>query len=236
MNNRPTQTIHDDNSSESKAFVLLSGGIDSAVCLKKASKEHDNVAAIHIDYGQQTEDIERANAEKQADDLGIPLYSCNYRAVFSEFAEGTIESKEYSRERTTDDDHSVGYVPQRNLPFLTTAAAVAEHNSKTGEDFILYHGAQQNDGEDYPDCRPTFLEAAENAINRSTYQHAIRINTPIINHTKLEVLQLGERLEVNWETTFSCYNDDCGEPCGECPACIEREEAFEKAGMDDPLT
>lgn len=228
--------MNDNNSNETKAFVLLSGGIDSAVCLKKASEEHDSVAAIHIDYGQQTEDIERANAEKQANGLGISLYTSNYRAVFSEFAEGTIEDKEYDREHTTDDDHSVGYVPQRNLHFLTTAAAVAEHNSVTGEDIVLYHGAQQNDGEDYPDCRPSFLEAAENAINRSTYQHTIRINTPIINHSKSEVLQLGERLGVDWELTFSCYNDKEGDPCGECPACIEREEAFEEAGVPDPLT
>jgi 7-cyano-7-deazaguanine synthase len=228
--------MHDDNSNESKAFVLLSGGIDSAVCLKKASEEHEDVAAIHIDYGQQTEDIEHTNAEKQADGLGIPLHSCNYRTVFSEFAEGTTEDKEYNRERTTDDDHSVGYVPQRNLHFLTTAAAIAEHNTEAGEDIVLYHGAQQNDGEDYPDCRPTFIEAAENAINRSTDQHMIRISTPIIDHSKPEVLQLGERLGVDWKVTFSCYNDENGEPCGECPACIEREEAFEKAVISDPLT
>ena len=228
--------MNDDNSKETKAFVLLSGGIDSAVCLKKASEEHESVAAVHIDYGQQTEDIERANAEKQADGLGIPLYTCNYRAVFREFAEGTIENKEYDRERTTDEEHSVGYVPQRNLHFLTTAAAVAEHNSEARDDILLYHGAQQNDGENYPDCRPTFLEAAENAINRSTDQHAIRVNTPIITHSKPEVLQLGERLEVNWETTFSCYNDENGDPCGECPACIEREDAFEEAGISDPLS
>lgn len=228
--------MHSDNSNEAKAFVLLSGGIDSAVCLQKASEEHNNVAAIHIDYGQQTEDIERANAEKQADNLDIPLYTSDYRAVFSEFAEGTIENKEYDREHRTDDDHSVGYVPQRNLHFLTTAAAVAEHNSETGEDIVLYHGAQQNDEEDYPDCRPTFLDAAENAINRSTYQHIIRINTPIINHSKSEVLQLGERLGADWQLTFSCYNDKEDDPCGECPACIEREEAFEEAGVPDPLT
>ncbi|UOO97402.1 7-cyano-7-deazaguanine synthase (plasmid) [Halococcus dombrowskii] len=145
-----------------------------------------------------------------------------------------------------DTDFSTKFTPQKqstgvlcevlNLHFLTTAAAVAEHNSETGEDIILYLGAQQNDGEDYPDCRPTFLEAAENAINQSTFQHTIRINTPIINHSKSEVLQLGERLGVDWELTFSCYNDEGGDPCGECPACVEREEAFEDAGVLDPLT
>ena len=228
--------MNDETPDKSKAFVLLSGGIDSAVCLEKAARTHDSLAAIHIDYGQQTENIERANAEKQADALDVPIYTCNYRAIFDEFAEGTIENKEYDRKHTTEDDHSVGYVPQRNLHFLTTAAAIAEHNTESGEDITIYHGAQQNDEEDYPDCRPTFIEAAESAINRSTYQHTIRITTPIIDQSKPEVLRLGEQLGVNWELTFSCYNDVEGEPCGECPACIEREEAFEEAGISDPLT
>ena len=224
------------NNSKSKAFVLLSGGIDSAVCLKQAFEDHNGVEAIHIDYGQQTEEIERTNAEKQAERHDIPLHTCNYRTVFAEFAEGTIEDKEYDRDHTTEESHSVGYVPQRNLHFLTTAAAVAEHNSESGDALTLYHGAQQNDAEDYPDCRPVFIEAAENAINQSTYQHTIEITTPIIDHSKPEILRLGDRLGVDWELTFSCYNDVNGEPCGECPACIEREEAFAEAGISDPVT
>lgn len=224
-----------DTTDHHRAFVLLSGGIDSAVCLKKAFQEYDVVEAIHIDYGQQTESIERENAEKQADQLGIPLHTCNYRTVFKEFAEGTIEDKEYDRDQTTEEGHSVGYVPQRNLHFLTTAAAVAEHHSALGEKIILYHGAQHNDAEDYPDCRPEFIEAAESAIDRSTNQHDIHIKTPIISLSKEEILRLGEELDVDWSLTFSCYNDNDGSPCGECPACIERREAFAHAGLSDPV-
>lgn len=224
-----------DTTDRHRAFVLLSGGIDSAVCLRKALEEHDVVEAIHIDYGQQTESIERENAEKQAERLDVPLHTCDYRTVFKKFAEGTIEDKEYDREHTTEEGHSVGYVPQRNLHFLTTAAAVAEHNSEAGERIVLYQGAQQNDEADYPDCRPVFIESAENAINRSTNQHEIRIKTPIIDFSKEEVLHLGERLGVDWMLTFSCYNDKEGKPCGECPACIERREAFAEAGISDPI-
>lgn len=224
------------NEISTKAFVLLSGGIDSAVCLKKALQDYDDIEAIHIDYGQQTERIERSNAEKQANRLDVPLHTCNYRTVFAEFAEGTIEDKAYDQEHTVEEGHSVGYVPQRNLHFFTTAAAIAEHNSETGDRIVLYHGAQQNDGAEYPDCRPVFIEAAENAIDRSTDQHELRIETPLIDLSKKEVLHLGERLEVKWILTFSCYNDDDGNPCGECPACIERKEAFAEADLSDPLT
>ncbi|WP_160134693.1 7-cyano-7-deazaguanine synthase [Halococcus salsus] len=226
----------DETDTTSTAFVLLSGGIDSAVCLQRALRDHDQVEAIHIDYGQQTEAIERANAEAQADRHDIPLHDCDYRTVFAGFAEGTIEDKAYDRDLTTDERHSVGYVPQRNLHFLTTAAALAEHHTDAGEPITLYHGAQRNDETDYPDCRPSFIEAAQSAVDRSTDQHSIRIRTPIIDRSKADVLHLGERLGVDWELTFSCYNDVDGEPCGECPACIEREEAFEAAGLTDPVS
>lgn len=218
-----------------KAFVLLSGGIDSAVCLQKALRDHEEVEAIHFNYGQQTEEIERANAQRQAERAGIPLHISDYRAVFGKFAEGTIENKEYDSESTTEEGHSVGYVPQRNLHFLVTAAATAEHHTGTGHGIALYHGAQRSDAEDYPDCRPAFMEAAEKAVDRSTDQHEIRIETPIMDLSKEDVLHLGDELGVDWETTFSCYNDTEGEPCGACPACIERKEAFEEVGITDPV-
>lgn len=220
----------------SKAFVLFSGGIDSAVCLEKAVDNYDDIEAIHFSYGQQTEDIEFRNAQKQADSHGIPLHRSDYRQAFQDFAEGTIEDKEYDRDQTTIEGHSVGFVPQRNLHFLVSTAAIAEHNTTAGEDIVLIHGAQNNDEEDYPDCRPEFFESAERAINRSTDQHEIAIRTPIISLSKEEVIELGSDLGVDWELTFSCYNDKKGDPCGECPACIERQEAFQEVGIGDPVT
>lgn len=218
-----------------KAFVLLSGGIDSAVCLKKALKEHENVEAIHYDYGQQTEHIERRNAKQQADNNELPLHVVDYKDVFRNFAEGTIEDKEYDQRKTVEDQHSVGYVPQRNLHLLASAAATAEHNTDTGETIVLYIGVQQGDAEDYPDCRPEFIELAKETVNHSTEQHEIEVKAPIIDKDKPEVLELGQELEVNWNLTFSCYNDETGNPCGECPACLERNEAFEKVNFKDPL-
>lgn len=219
-----------------KAFVLLSGGIDSAVCLKKAINIYGDVDAIHFDYGQQTGNIEQRNAEKQTVAEGVPLHVTNYRQVFKQFAEGTIKDKEYESSHTTEEGHSVGYVPQRNLHLLVSAAAIAEHNSETGQEIVLYHGAQNNDEANYPDCRPEFIDAAQKAVNRSTDQHRIRIKTPLIDLSNAEVIEMGEELGVDWSLTFSCYNDTEGEPCGECPACLEREEAFDSVNVNDPLT
>ncbi len=219
-----------------RAFVLLSGGIDSAVCLQQALADHEDIAAIHFDYGQQTEGIERRNAEQQAEAAGIPLHVVDYREVFGNFAAGTIRDRDYDADRTTEAGHSVGYVPQRNLHFLVSAAALAEHETETGEEIVLYLGAQGGDAADYPDCRPEFVEAARTAVDRSTDQHEIRVETPLLDRSKAGVLQLGEELGVDWTLTFSCYNDDDGDPCGECPACLERSEAFEAAGIVDPVS
>jgi 7-cyano-7-deazaguanine synthase len=217
-----------------KAFVLLSGGIDSAVCLQLALSEHDDVEAIHYNYGQQTVQREQENARHQAQNSDIPFHVVDYRDVFRNFAEGTIQDQSYDSNTVSQQGHSVGYVPQRNLHLLVSGAAVAEHHTSVGRDIVLYIGAQQNDAADYPDCRPEFIDAAEQAINRSTEQHQVTVKAPIINVSKTDVIDLGEELGVDWSLTFSCYNDTDGLPCGECPACIEREEAFNEAGIEDP--
>lgn len=220
---------------EPHTFVLLSGGIDSAVCLQYALEEYDDVAAFHFDYGQQTAAIEARNARTQAKAAGIPLHEIDYREVFGAFAEGTIDDQEYERDAQTAEGHSVGYVPQRNLHFLVSAAAVAEHNTATGRPIVLIYGAQGGDHADYPDCRPGFVDAAETAIQHSTDQHEVRVEAPVIDHSKAEVLERGDRLGVEWSLTFSCYNDRDGDPCGECPACVERKDAFAEADLTDPL-
>jgi 7-cyano-7-deazaguanine synthase len=218
-----------------KAFVLLSGGIDSAVCLKTALAEHEDVEAIHYNYGQQTYRREQENAKKQAQQHDIPFHVVDYRDVFRNFAEGTIQDQQYDSDTLSEHGHSVGYVPQRNLHLLVSAAAVAEHHTDVDRDIVLYIGAQENDAADYPDCRPAFMSAAEQAINQATEQHEVAIEAPIIDSSKPAVIKKGEELGVDWSLTFSCYNDIEGDPCGECPACLERREAFDEAGLEDPV-
>lgn len=218
-----------------KAFVLLSGGIDSAVCLQEALKNHDDVEAIHVNYGQQTELLEHRNSKLQADYNNIPFHLIDYRNVFKHFAEGTIEDKDYDSGKTEEQGHSVGYVPQRNAHLITTATALAEHYTEAGKPIKIYHGAQQGDAEDYPDCRPDFMDKLEKMLNNGTDQHDIQIENPIIDMVKEKVIQYGEELGVDWKLTFSCYNDENGNPCMECPACLERLEGFRKAEVNDPL-
>lgn len=227
----------------SKAVVLLSGGIDSATCLAIAAKTHDEVIPIHFDYGQQTAELEQRMAYNQCEhQAGVydetrirktPVL--NYQGVFSHFAEGVAESGKDFGHMNEEDGRSSGYVPMRNLHFIASGAAVADVEDADK----VYHGAQAGDEADYPDCRPTFMAAARTAVNESLPRgQGISVATPLTGKTKTEVLIKADELDVAFEYTYSCYKaTDPDDPlaCGNCPACVERAEAFEKAGLDDPF-
>lgn len=228
-----------------KAIVLLSGGIDSATCLAMAIQQYDEVKPVHYNYGQQTADFEQNQALSLAahfraeghDVQSVELI--DYSSVFSHFAGGVASDRDSfvteDGDLEEEDGRSTGYVPMRNLHLIASGAAMAD--VEDGD--AVYHGMQQGDEASYPDCRPSFAAAAEEAINRSLADgDSVSVRTPLLHRSKVEVIQQGENLGVPWEYTYSCYEaieDDEPEPCGECPACIERGEAFKVARVDDPF-
>lgn len=228
-----------------KAIVLLSGGIDSATCLALALNHYDEVQPIHYNYGQQTAEFEEQQAVNLAThfrDEGHevhPVTTIDYESVFEVFGRGVASDRDSfvteDGELEEDDGRSTGYVPMRNLHLLATGAAVAD----VSDGDAVYHGMQQGDEASYPDCRPAFAQAAETAINESLADgDSITVRVPLLHQSKVEVIQRGEDRGVPWEYTYSCYEaieDDEPEPCGQCPACIERGEAFHVARVTDPF-
>jgi len=228
-----------------KAIVLLSGGIDSATCLALALERYDEVQPIHYNYGQQTAEFEEQQAENLATHFRgqehnvHSVRTIDYQSVFEVFGRGVASDRDSfiteDGDLEEDDGRSTGYVPMRNLHLLATGAAVAD----VSDGDAVYHGMQQGDEASYPDCRPQFAAAAERAINQSLADDdTISVRTPLVHRSKIEVIQQGENLGVPWEYTYSCYEaieDDEPEPCGRCPACIERAEAFRVAGITDPF-
>lgn len=229
-----------------KAVVLVSGGIDSATCLALAADEFDVVQPVHVDYGQQTADLEYRMAMAQCTHINVEYDAkilaqkvVEYEDVFSHFAGGVASDRDSfttdDGEMVEEDGRSTGYVPMRNLHLISTASAIADVEDADA----VFHGAQGGDEEAYPDCRPGFMVAAEEAVNRSLADDdSIDLLTPLIDKSKASVIELGERLDVDWRATYSCYERvekvQNPEPCGECPACEERKEAFEEAGIEDP--
>jgi 7-cyano-7-deazaguanine synthase len=231
----------------SKAVVLASGGMDSATCFAIACEAHDEVVPVHVDYGQQTNDLERRQAERltehyqqnteaEVDDLTVVDYS----PVFQHFAGGVASDRDSfvtdDGDLEEEDGRSTGYVPMRNMHLIATGAGFAD----VGGADALYTGVQGGDLDSYPDCRPDFVASIQAAVHNSLADDRfISVETPLLYLTKTEVLQRGEELEVPWEYTYSCYEEvqdvDDPDPCGQCPACEERTEAFNEAGLQDPF-
>lgn len=231
----------------SKAVVLASGGMDSATCFAIACEAHDEVVPVHFDYGQQTNDFERRQAERLTDhyknntDTTVQdLTVVDYSSVFQHFSGGVASDRDSfvteDGNPEEEDGRSTGYQPMRNLHLIATGAGFAD----VGGADAIYTGVQGGDLESYPDCRPDFVSAAQTAIHNSLADDRfIKLETPLLYLTKTEVLQTGEDLDVPWEYTYSCYEAigdmENPEPCGACPACFERAEAFYEAGVEDPF-
>ena len=90
----------------------------------------------------------------------------------------------------------------------------------------------------YPDCRQEFITRFEELINKSTKKaiegKKFRINTPLINLTKKEIIILGKKNGVDFSKTSSCYNPNIKKMCGKCDSCLLRQRGFEEASIVDP--
>ena len=215
-----------------KAIVLVSGGMDSLVTAAIASEENQEVYFLHLNYGQKTESKEMelflkiANYFRPAD---ILIADVGYLKQIggSSLTDEKITVKNY--------DDSVGipdsYVPFRNAHLLTIATSWAEVIGANR----IYIGAVEEDSSGYPDRRESFYKNFQKAIDSGTKDETkIKIITPIIHKSKAEIIQIGKKMKVPFELSWSCYkNNDVA--CGVCDSCVLRINAFKKAGEIDPI-
>ena len=224
-----------------KILVLSSGGVDSTTCLAMAVKEvgAENVLALSVYYGQK-HDKEIQAAKKVAEYYGVERMELDLSVIFagsncSLLKQSTedipLESYAQQIEETHGERPVSTYVPFRNGLFLSSAASIALSH---GCSKIMY-GAHADDaaGAAYPDCSLDFV----NAMNQAIYLgsgNQLTIEAPFVSLTKADVVKKGLELGVPYELTWSCYEG--GEkPCGKCGTCIDRQKAFEKNGVIDPL-
>jgi 7-cyano-7-deazaguanine synthase len=92
------------------------------------------------------------------------------------------------------------------------------------------------DSSGYPDCRPEFYRAFEEAVRQGTRPDtSLRILTPVIHMSKAEIVRRGVELGVPFELTWSCYQAE-ERACGRCESCRLRLDGFRAAGVADPVT
>ena len=214
-----------------RAVVLLSGGMDSCVCAALASRDYA-AAAVHISYGQRTEQRERLAFDQICERLGISdrlvVRNEALRAVGgSALTDSRIavpEAAEIGREVP------VTYVPFRNAHFLAVAVSWAE---VLGAEKI-YIGAVEQDSSGYPDCRPAYYRAYNEVIRAGTKEGRIEILTPLIGMCKSDIVRLGLELNAPFDLTWSCYSRE-DSACGVCDSCVLRLRAFHEAGAADPI-
>ena len=218
-------------SAKERAVVLLSGGMDSCVCAALAARDYD-AAAVHVSYGQRTEDRERESFLAICDALGI-----QDRLVVSNEALRAIGGSALTdREIAVPEAHAIGkeipitYVPFRNAHLLAVAVSWAEVLGARK----VYIGAVEQDSSGYPDCRPAYYEAFNRVVQAGTKEGTIEIVTPLIALRKQEIVRLGLELGAPFHLTWSCYSRE-DRACGACDSCVLRLRAFREAGATDPI-
>lgn len=218
-------------SSKSRAVVLLSGGMDSAVCAALAVRDYEP-AAVHISYGQRTEERERQSFLAICQRLKIHdrlmVRNEALRAIGgSALTDASIPVPDAE---TLGHDVPVTYVPFRNAHFLAVAISWAEVLDASK----VYIGAVEPDSSGYPDCRPAYYKAFNDVVRAGTKYGQIEILTPLIAMRKSEIVRLGLELGAPFDLTWSCYSRE-DRACGICDSCVLRRRAFDAAGVSDPI-
>ncbi len=222
-----------DTDAGPKAVVLISGGLDSATVLALALAAGTRCYALTFDYGQRHR-IELEAARRVAQKLG----AADHRMVKLDIGwmgGSALTDKRISVPHGSSPGIPITYVPARNTAFLSIALGWAEVLGASD----IYIGANAVDYSGYPDCRPEFIRAFENLANLATRAgvegKGFRVQAPLMQMRKQEIIGTGIGLGVDYSLTLSCYDPDAsGLACGRCDACRLRAQGFAEAGVRDP--
>jgi 7-cyano-7-deazaguanine synthase len=212
-----------------KAVVLLSGGLDSSTTLYDTISRGFDCHCLIFDYGQRhKKEIRQAKAIARR--ARVPVVVIKISLPWKGSA---LLDKKISVPRTLNIKIiPVTYVPGRNIIFLSFAASYAEAIGAT----TIFIGANAVDYSGYPDCRPEFIHAYQNMLQRglktSVEGRSIKVAAPLIRLSKAQIVKLAVKLKVPLELTWSCYNGGT-KPCGVCDSCRLRAQGFAQAGIVD---
>lgn len=209
--------------------VLLSGGMDSVSALYRCREEFDRIVCVSFDYGSKHNHREIPMAAYHAQKFGYPHHVIKMDFVNELFQSALLQSGgDIPEGHYEDETMKATVVPFRNGIMLSIAAGVAESHELSH----LCIAAHAGDHAIYPDCRADFMDSMAQAIQLGTYNQ-VEIFAPFVNVDKAEIATIGHQLGVDFAQTWSCYKGN-DIHCGKCGTCVERKEAFELAGVEDP--
>lgn len=216
------------------AIVLVSGGLDSAVCVGIAADKYKELAFLFVNYGQKTLDKELECFHKLAEHYNVP----NDRRLVADITflkniGGSSLTDQNIQVSGFDPDNKEipsSYVPFRNTHIISTAVSWSELLPSKK----IYIGANYEDSPGYPDCRPEYFKAFNELIKKGSKNGNAEIDTPLLFFTKKQIISKGTELKVPFEYTWSCYQSS-DKACGKCDSCGLRLRGFSEAGITDPI-
>lgn len=222
-----------------RAVILLSGGLDSCVCMAVAQSQGYELFPISFLYNQR-HSIEVEHAKKISKFFNVPeknhlIIQTNMNAIGgSALTDEKLNVPDGQIDRPMN-DVPITYVPARNLIFLSYALGYAEVLDADA----VYIGVNAVDFSNYPDCRPEFIEKFQKVADYATRKtqaegRPITIQTPLQFLSKKEIILLGKKLNAPLELTHSCYRGK-EKACGKCDSCLLRLQGFAQAGLVDPI-
>lgn len=221
------------DSDRERAVVLVSGGMDSATAVYEARDRGFVPYCFHTSYGQQTETKEYECAKRLAAavDAGDFLRIETSHLATIGTSSLTDDAMAVEEADLESDEIPSSYVPFRNANLLSMAVSYAEANGCSA----VFIGAHSEDYSGYPDCRPEFFEAFQRVVDIGTKPDtSIELVAPFVEWTKTDIVRHGLDLGVPYDRTWSCYQAN-SPACGTCDACAFRLQAFQRAGVTDPI-
>ena len=212
---------------EHKALCVLSGGLDSGVCLGIAKSQYKEVFTIFFNYGQKTYAKEKECVEKLVTFYGIQNHTEIDITWLKSFGVSALFDKKV---QLTKENFTLEYVPFRNSIFLSIATALAESKK-------IQHIFVGSTGGDHicPDNSPAYLKAFQTVIQEGTLLiKNITIEAPLIKTDKTGAVKMGTKLGVPFQYTWSCHNAE-EKACRTCSNCTARLEAFTENQLSDPI-
>ncbi|ERJ72407.1 protein ExsB [Porphyromonas sp. oral taxon 278 str. W7784] len=208
-------------------LIVLSGGMDSVTLLYEYQ---DSLAlAVSFDYGSKHNARELPYARLHCERLGIEHLTIPLSFIGQHFRSALLEGGGAIPKGSYDEENMAAtVVPFRNGIMLSIAAGLAESRGLTK----VYLANHFGDHAIYPDCRASFIRPMHEAILQGT-SNAVEVTAPYTDISKGDIARHGKLLGINYAETWSCYEGGDLQ-CGSCATCIERREAMQEAGIEDP--